>query len=430
MAECTVIGVIDAGAESLGPEARAALRAARLVVGGARLLALLEGEIAPEAERFDLTGRLTAAVARIEAALAEGAPVAVLASGDPLCHGIGAYMARRLGGDRLRIEPNLSALQLACARAGVAWHDAAICSVHGRDAGEWTDGARGPSHGLYPLFRACMGGGETIVVFTSPENDPARIARLLLAEGWGEVFSMTVAERLARADERVLRGLAPADAAAREFADPNIVILRRLRPPEAGSLFGLADADFEQRKPEKGLITKQEARAVSLALMGMRRAAIVWDIGAGSGSVGIEAARLCPDGWVYAIEKNEADAAIARRNAEKFGARNWSLLHARAPAGLEAWPDPDAVFIGGSGGELAELIRLVLARLRPDGRLVMNFATVENLAGAIDALKALNAPWKMRQLQAARARPILGMHRLAAENPVWIVAAEKPCADG
>lgn len=188
--------------------------------------------------------------------------------------------------------------------------------------------------------------------------------------------------------------------------------------------FGLADAAYQQRQPEKGLITKQEVRAVSLARLQLRADSRVWDIGAGSGSVGLEAARLCPQGHVWAIEKNEADFAIASRNQRAFELSNHTLVHGKAPDSLDSWPDPDAVFIGGSGGELAELIALILRRLRPGGQLVMNFVTLENLALATQTLEALKADWDVLQLQAARSKPILHMHRMAAENPVWIVCAQ------
>ena len=150
---------------------------------------------------------------------------------------------------------------------------------------------------------------------------------------------------------------------------------------------------------------------------------------AGSGSVGLEAARLCPQGHVYAIEKNEADVAIAGRNRAAFGVSNHTLVHGKAPAHLADWPDPDAVFIGGSGGELAGLITGCLGRLRPGGWLVMNVVTLENLATATQALAAGGATWDVVQLQAARSQPILDLHRLAAENPVWIVCAQAPSTE-
>jgi precorrin-6Y C5,15-methyltransferase (decarboxylating) len=271
-------------------------------------------------------------------------------------------------------------------------------------------------------------------VLTSPDNTPDRIARLLLAEGQGADFHLAVAERLQTADERVWADLAPEDAAQQTFADPNVVLLWRTTPRANPVRFGLADSDYQQRQPDKGLITKQEVRAVSLARLQLRADSVVWDIGAGSGSVGLEAARLCPQGHVWAIETNDADVEIARRNQRTFHVSNHTLVQGKAPEHLGGWPDPDAVFIGGSGGELGELIALVLRRLRVGGTLVMNFVTLENLATATQALAAAGAAgsgidWDVLQLQAARSKPILHMHRMAAENPVWIVCARvRACA--
>jgi len=157
----------------------------------------------------------------------------------------------------------------------------------------------------------------------------------------------------------------------------------------------------------------------------LRRTSIVWDIGAGSGSVGMEAARLCPDGFVFAIEKNAEDAAIVRRNQHRFRLTNYRLTHARAPEGLDRWPDPDAVFIGGSGGELEQLIDIALSRLRPGGRLVMNFVTLENMHRAVTRLKERGADWELCQLSVCRNKPILDMQRLAPETPVWIIGAQR-----
>jgi precorrin-6Y C5,15-methyltransferase (decarboxylating) len=162
---------------------------------------------------------------------------------------------------------------------------------------------------------------------------------------------------------------------------------------------------------------------LSLAKLRLRADSTVWDIGAGSGAVGLECARVAARGHVWAIEKNAGDAANARANAAKFRVGNYTLIEGRAPAHLDGWPDPDAVFIGGSGGELAELIRLILGRLQPGGRLVMNFVALENLATATATLKQSAAGWEVVQLQASRSQPILDMHRLAAQNPVWVVTA-------
>lgn len=423
---CRVIGVLDDGAASLSPTALAYLRNADVVIGGARTLALFEREFKPGALRRDLTRRLKDVPEWVRAARNDNLGCVVLATGDPLCHGIAPYLAQHLCVDALDILPNLSTLQLACARVGLAWQDARIVSVHARDAGEWTRGSA-PGHGLYALAQA-LRRESRLLVLTSPDNSPDRIARLLQAEGLAGDFHMAVAENLLQPEERVLADLNPDDAAGMRFAELNVVLLWRVTAPVKPVRFGLMDSAFAQRQPEKGLITKQEVRAVSLARMQLRQDSVVWDIGAGSGSVGLEAARLCPDGHVWATEKNELDHAIAGQNHAAFGVSNYSLFHGKAPEGLDTWPDPDAVFIGGSGGELAGLIAMILGRLRPNGSLVMNFVTLENLATATATLQSLEeqgVSWDVLQLQAARSKPILHMHRMAAENPVWIVCARK-----
>ncbi|MGZ5000273.1 MAG: precorrin-6y C5,15-methyltransferase (decarboxylating) subunit CbiE [Methylomonas sp.] len=420
---CRIIGVLDNGAAGLMPEVLAQLRAADVVIGGHRTLELFADEIRADAERRDLTGSLSQVPTWISAAREAGKQVAVLATGDPLCHGIASFLIGKLGREGVEILPNLSMLQLACAQLGLAWQDVRIASVHSRDAGEWTISAT-PEHGLYRLL-SMLRQSDLTAVFTSPENNPARIARMLQIESLEGEFEMAVAECLLQDREQVSAWLTINMAAGRSFADPNLVLLRRRQPVAREALFGLPDERFNQRKPDKGLITKREVRAVSLARMALLSDSIVWDIGAGSGAVGLEAARLCPQGHVYAIEKNEADAAIALSNRTSLRVSNYTLLHGRAPAGLESWPDPDAVFIGGSGGELRDLIALCLRRLRPNGNLVMNFATLENMATALDTLKALGAQWDVLQLQAARSKPILDMNRMQAENPIWIICASQ-----
>ncbi len=423
---CRVIGVLDDGAASLGALALAHLRRARVVIGAPRTLALFADEIAPEARRHALQGPLAQVPEWIREAREAQLPVVLLATGDPLCHGIAGYLAARLCLSAIEVLPNVSTLQLACARLGLAWQDARILSIHAQDAGEWQPGAP-PDHGLHALAQA-LREHDRLLVLTSPANTPDRVARLLLAEGMGEDFQLSVAECLCTPQERIHADLQPAEAADRRFADPNVLLLWRVQPRPRPILFGLPDAHYAQRHPEKGLITKQEVRAVSLARLQLRADSRVWDIGAGSGSVGLEAARLCPRGHVWAIEKNEQDLAIARLNQRAAGLSNHTLVLGKAPELLDAWPDPDAVFIGGSGGELDGLIRLVMARLRPGGWLVMNFVTLENLATATQTLASLALDWDVLQLQAARSKPILHMHRMAAENPVWIVSAQAPMA--
>jgi precorrin-6B C5,15-methyltransferase / cobalt-precorrin-6B C5,C15-methyltransferase len=419
-----LVGILDDGWSGLAESARAALADAALVLGAGRTLELVRREL-PRAELRAMDGMLLRLPGWIDTALAEGRQVAVLATGDPLCHGIAGHLIGKLGAARVRVLPAPSTLQLAFARWQKPWHDAAIASCHSKDAGEWQPGAT-PEHGLYPLLRA-VALNRRVAAFMSPQNDPARLARALLAAGYADA-KLSVACRLLLSDEAVHADLAVAEVVGMSFPEPCVVLVER-DADEALPTFGFADDEYVQRAPEKGLITKQEARALSLAKLRLRPDAVIWDIGAATGSVGLECARLAPHGHVWAIEKNPGDAANARANAARLRATNYTLVEGRAPAGLDAWPDPDAVFIGGSGGELAALIQLCLARLRPGGRLVMNFVTLENLATATAALKeggaGANIAWDVVQLQAARSQPILDLHRLAAQNPVWIITASK-----
>ncbi len=422
MTRCTLIGILDDGWGGLSDAAREQLAKADVIIGAGRTLDLVRGSV-PNAELKDMDGALTKVPAWTQAALAENRTVAILATGDPLCHGIAAWLGDKL--DRpLDILPNVSTFQLACARFRQPWQDITIASCHSKDAGEWFAGAT-PAHGLYPAMRAIALHAH-VFLFTGPENNPARLARALLTAGYAsDEIALSVACRLQLPDEQLFPALSLDEAARTDFPEPNVVLVQRKESAGAPA-FGLDDLEYIQRTPEKGLITKQEARALSLAKLRLRPDATVWDIGAGSGSVGLEAARLAPHGHVWAIEKNEGDAANARANAARFRVSNYSLFDGKAPQHLDTWPDPDAVFIGGSGGELAELIRLILARLKPGGRLVMNFVTLENLATATSALNESNAEWDVVQLQASRSQPILDMHRMAAQNPVWIVTAGKP----
>jgi precorrin-6Y C5,15-methyltransferase (decarboxylating) len=420
---CRIIGVLDDGIASLSPAALIHIEQAELVIGASRTLALFADYFSATSEQRDLAGKLSQVPEWIRDAQSQNRRVIVLATGDPLCHGIAGFLQSRLCIEACEVLPNVSTIQLACARFGIPWQGMKICSIHNRDAGEWRRQS-GPEHGLYPLLLALQQ-HQQVAVLTSPVNTPARVARLLVEEGMADQFQMAVAEKLLQPDEKLHTFDSPEEAVDIEFADLNVLLLWRTQPLPSPILFGLSDDRFKQRKPEKGLITKREVRAVSLARMQLKADSIVWDIGAGSGSVGLEAARIARNGFVYAIEKNSEDFAIATENSRTLGLHNYHLIHSKAPNGIENWPDPDAVFIGGSGGELAELINTLLKRLKPEGWLVMNFVTFENLSAAMTLLKEQSAHYDITQLQASRSRPILQMQRLAAENPVWIVCAQR-----
>lgn len=413
MSFVSILGVSDAGLDSLNAEARAAFEAATLLCGGVRHLGYADGR---RVEKFVIKGNLKELRLRLEEELAKpgGRPV-VLASGDPLFYGIAGYLLERLGRERVRVHPYLSSLQLAFARAGVPWTDADLLSVHGR-----------PLDQLGAARRTAL----TLGVFTDGRNHPAVCAQRLLKMGWTKDAESWVVENIEGPEERVtalpLGELAAKDADA--FGELNVLIVRRpsASAPAEAHAFGLPDEAFAQRKPERGLITKAEVRALVLSKLRVFPGACVWDIGAATGSVAVEAARLSGHGPVWAFEKNAEDCENIRENVERFATPTVRVVHGRAPECLsEAEDDPDSVFIGGSGGDLKAILEACAARLRPGGALVGAFATVENSAEAVAWFRTAGLDWGFCQVQVSRGKPILDLHRLDALNPVTLVWGKK-----
>lgn len=402
----TVIGIGDDGTAGLFPQALEAARHADLLVGGERHLAFF-----PDLDtgKLPIKTSVQAVIEEIRQQLAAGRSIAVLASGDPLFYGIGGLLAKKLGADGVRIIPHFSSVQLAFSRMKESSQDAYIDSVHGR-----------PMKGLAQR----LDGKAKIALLTDHDNTPAKVADYLLSYGMDE-YEAFVAERLGSVDERC-RWFSLSELARTECDPLNVLILRRKPgscPPHWG--IGIDDDQFTQRKPDKGLITKKEVRVLSLAELNLRPDSIVWDIGTATGSVAIEAARIARLGQVYAVEKNEPDLENAHANAKKFRT-DITIVHAKAPQGLEQFPDPDAVFIGGSGGELPELVRLCRERLRPQGRLVLNAVTIENLYEAMQVMKEAGFDTSVTMVQISRSKPILHLTRLEGLNPVYVVTGKLP----
>ncbi|MBR9986034.1 MAG: precorrin-6y C5,15-methyltransferase (decarboxylating) subunit CbiE [Desulfosarcina sp.] len=330
--------------------------------------------------------------------------IVVLTSGDPLFYGIGAFLVRRLGAERVHILPNVSTVAAGFARLGEPWQDVCVVSLHGRDhTGE--------------LLRH-LAGGDTVAVYTDPTHGPAWLAGILEENGFSDV-SMCVLERLGMQDERIVR-ITPAEAPAMTFSDPNLVVLKpdpvRQTPP---ALFpGMPDDRFVH---EKGLITKAEVRAVSLSRLRLFDRAVFWDLGAGSGSVSIEAGLTITRGDIYTVEQKTSRIRHIRENRSRFGIGNMQVVQARLPAGMSDLPDPDRVFIGGGGKALSDIIRMAADRLKPAGIIVVNTVLIDTLTTAMHALEGLGFDLDVVQIQINRATAMPFSHRLEAANPVWII---------
>jgi precorrin-6Y C5,15-methyltransferase (decarboxylating) len=194
--------------------------------------------------------------------------------------------------------------------------------------------------------------------------------------------------------------------------------------------WGLPDDAFEQRRPLRGQITKREVRAVSLYLLGLKYDSVVWDIGAGTGSVAIESSLISRDGEVYALERDENSIELLRNNVERWGAGNIRIVVGEAPATLSGLPDPDSVFVGGSGGRLGEILDEVARRLKPEGKIVVNLAALERTQETYHRLKGLGFSPELVSVNAARGKELKdGTVRLEALNPVFVISAFREGAE-
>lgn len=403
----TLVGIGDDGCAGLTSRAIGAIARAQVLVGGRRHLAFF-----PEhpGERIAL-GDVAAALDRV-AALAEDRNVCILASGDPLLFGIGRRVIERVGADHVDVIPQPSSIQLAFARAHLAWDDAALISLHGRSL----DGC------VARLARHAK-----VAVLTDDERSPARIAARMLAHG-ETAWRAWVCESLGGPGERVRRFALGDLAVATDVAPLNVLILERSDPawrPPPAIPFAREDA-FARRMPKHGLITKREVRLIALAQLAIRPGDTVWDVGAGSGSVAIEAAKLAPDGRVFAIEVDPEGVAICEDNARAHGADNVTVIAGRAPEALAPLPTPDAVFIGGSKGSMTAIVDAALDRLRAGGRLVVNAITLDNAGETYQAIRARGLTPEVTLLQIARSQPLAHYLRYEALNPIQIFAASVP----
>ena len=188
--------------------------------------------------------------------------------------------------------------------------------------------------------------------------------------------------------------------------------------------WGLRDEDFEQRRPLRGQITKREVRAFSLYCLGLRPESIVWDVGAGTGSISVEAGVIAHRGRVFAIERDDVSLPLLRENVARYGSGNVEVVAAAAPGAFTALPDPDSIFLGGSGGNLPEILEQCATRLRCEGRMVANFATLERTNETYQWLGKRGFLAEISMINAARGRPMPdGSVRLEALNPVFVVCA-------
>ncbi len=406
-----ILGIGDDGLDGLTTAARKLIAEAQLLVGAEytqRLVSDFHGE------RLIVGADLDQVVRAIGAA--GGKRVVVLVSGDPLFYGLARYLCDHLGKDRFVVLPHVSSMQMAFARVKESWEEAYLSNL-----------ANHPLDAVIEKIRIA----EKVGLFTTEAITPARVAHELLQRRI-DYFSAYVCENLGSPDERVTQGEL-SELVSQEFSPLNVLILIRKanrpdRPSEAAGLrlFGNPDEVFLQSKPKKGLLTPFEVRSMALAELNLNMRSIVWDVGAGSGSVAIEAAQIASAGTTYAIEMDSEDHELIQQNASKFALNNLVPILGRAPDAWAAIPDPDAIFVGGSGREISRLVDLAYDRLQPHGRLVANVGSIENLAEVHNVLQQRTPNVSVWMVNVARGTHQLERVRFNALNPTFLLSVVKP----
>ncbi len=405
-----VLGIGDDGLDGLTAASRAQIEAAQLLIGPPQVL---RGLPASKAERFEIAGDLDAVIKKLEST--GDKQVVFLASGDPLFYGTARFLCEKLGKDRFEVTPHVSSMQLAFARVKENWDEAYLTNLAAQSLERMVEKART---------------AEKVGIFTTEGTPPSAVAKALL-ERRIDYFSAYICENLGAPDERVTQADL-SDVATMEFSPLNVMILvRKPNVPDRPAamlghrIFGNKDESFLQSQPKRGLLTPAEVRAMALAELDLGPTSIVWDVGAGSGSVAIEAAQVASGGQVFAIEMDPEDYHLIAANAERFAVTNLTPVLGQAP---EAWSDlpvPDAIFIGGSGRHVPGIVEQAIGVLKPGGRVVVTVGSVESVVAVREVLNRLASDTSVWMLSISRGTEQLDRLRFESLNPTFVLRGVK-----
>lgn len=397
-----IVGIGMGNPDTLTVGAKHAIEQSDLLIGAPRLLDAFS--------YVDCEKRALIKPGEIAAALAESSceRASVLMSGDVGFYSGATLLYGKLDGYDLDVIPGISSVVYFCAKLHTTWQDAKLVSAHGR-----AHNAIGAIQSNEKTF--CITGGQTKV---------SDICADMVAVGLADV-RVAVGERLSYDDERIVEDTAEALAHA-EFADLSVMLVRNPHPiRRAFEAPSLADGDFERGSAP---MTKEEVRALSVSKLRVARDHVVWDVGAGTGSVSVELALAAREGRVFAIEKKPAALELLEQTKRAHGVVNMSIVAGAAPEALAGLPAPDRVFIGGSSGNMREIFEVVLDA-NPQARICATAVTLETLSELLDCTRAFGfADVDIVQLSVARADAIGSYHLMRAENPVYLVTVSQPAS--
>lgn len=476
----TVVDIVGFGlsVDDLTEKHRQIIANAELLVGGKRHLELLKRINIPNQKKPDISCETLAITKDIQGVIdiikdraGQGRRVVVLASGDPLFHGIGATLINALGRDSVNIYPNISSVAAAFAAVKEPWDDARLVSLHGKD-GEDADREIAKIHQFLKPHDYCKGKDVeelhsktgSIAILTDHTKTPAWIARYLISNkisktSYDDNLMMYVFENLGADNQQISFYDDIARAAEKNFSSPNVVILKNKDSDSQKLAISCCEKQSESNNQpcrdraqfqtplqiypgmpdnlfchEKGLITKSEIRAIVLSKLELTADDhIFWDLGAGSGSVSIEVSRFIPRGKIFAVERNGDRISDIKKNMERFGVCGedrvgeymMTVIHGELPDAMKHLPDPDRIFIGGGGKNISEIIRRAGERLATDGIMVVNTVLIQTMNMAMDILKEMAFHVKLVQVQVSASKQMPFGDRLDALNPVWIISGKK-----
>jgi precorrin-6B C5,15-methyltransferase / cobalt-precorrin-6B C5,C15-methyltransferase len=395
----TLVGIGEDGYSGLGDAARQALSEAHCIVGAARQLALLPAELPGQHELWPSPFSLEPVLVR------RGTPVCVLASGDPLFYGVGASLVRQLPAEELRVFSAPSSVSLAAARLGWPLQEVTVLSLVAR-----------------PLaaLQAQIFPGARLLLLSNDGDSPAAVAELLRERGFGP-SRLTVLEHLGGAQERRIDGLA-SDWVQARVADLNLLAVEcevgrdaRLLPLTPG----LPDDAYQH----DGQLTKRDVRAITLARLAPQPGELLWDVGAGCGSIGIEWMRAHPSCRALAIEADAGRQAHIQHNRDALGVPALQLVAGRAPEALSGLDAPDAIFIGG-GVTIPGVLEQCWASLKPGGRLVANAVTIQSEAALVAWREQVGG--ELTRISVAQAQPLGGFDTWRSALPITLLEVRKP----
>ena len=394
----TLIGMGSGCPESLTVQGYAALREADLILGARRLLSALPAGCTENRAAAYLPDEI---LELLHASGCENA--ALLYSGDTGFYSGASALVERLQAQGYQpvVLPGLSSVQMLSAALGRPWQDWKLVSAHGRACDPVAE---------------CMEGKPTFFL-TGGSESPATLCAQLAAEGFGKLAA-AVGENLGTPEQKVYTGTVGQLAASR-FESLSVLLVEAAQVPSRRTQ-GLPDEAFARGKVP---MTKQEVRAAVLAKLGVQPGELLWDVGAGTGSVSVELALAAPRGRVYAVECDAVACSLIKQNRDKFHVHNLTLVEGKAPEKLTGLPAPDAVFIGGSKGNLPEIIDTVLTA-NPSARLCVSAIALETLQTALSSFATHGMTAQITQIAISRSSSVGNLHLMKANNPVFLIVRE------